>query len=173
MSMIEKAAAKRKPIRRVTFLGDAAWRQTLPPEPDDTSSQNPDFLFLAQLAQVCEAEAHEPIRKVLYRVAGPVRNTENVAINKTVFFRPEETEFVLVEHEDGMRYFERFEPKRHGEWDQIEDMGMTPQGCINDIYRHGEQYPAIIRQFTNERKKEGGASKTHWQPGLHPTPKKR
>lgn len=145
----------------------------MPPKPDDLLAQDPDWIFLGELAQVAEEQLHEPIQRVLYRVAGPVRETAGVTLKQTVFLRPKQTQFVLVERGKGVRSFERFDPEVHGEWEQIPDTGMTPSACINYIYAHGEEFPAIIKQFLNERKKEGGASKTHWHSDHHPAPRQK
>jgi len=133
-------------------------------------AQDPDWIFLSELAQVSAGQIDEPIQEVLYRVAGPVRNTADVEIDQTVFLRPEQTQFVLVELQDGQRSFERFDPQIHGEWEQIPDTGMTASGCIADIYEHGEEFPAIIHDFLNKRK-EQSASKTHWSAGYNPKPR--
>ncbi len=145
----------------------------MPPTPDDLLPQDPDWLFLAELAQVSEEQLHEPIKKVLYRVGGPVRNTQDIQLDQYTFLRPKQTQFVLVELQDGQRSFARYDPLVHGEWENIEDSGFTPSAFIEDIYAHSEEFPAIIRQFLNERKKSGGASKTHWPAGHNPAPRKR
>jgi len=165
---------KEKPrLRRIPFFGDAGWRQMMPPEPDDVSAQDPDWIFLGELAQVSEDQLHEPIKRVLYRVGGPVRNTQDIHLDQYTFLRPKQTQFVLVELQDGQRSFGRYNTTIHGAWEDIEDSGFTPSEFIQDIYLHGEKFPAIIRKFLNERKKTGGASKTHWHPDHHPRPRKR
>lgn len=145
----------------------------MPPKPDDLSAQDPDWLFLGELAQVSEDQLHEPIKKVLYRVGGPVRDTQDVALGQHQFLRPKQTQFVLVELQDGQRSFVRYNNTIHGAWEDVEDSGFTPSEFIQDIYLHGEEFPAIIKKFLNERKKRGGASKTHWHPDHHPAPRKR
>ena len=164
------SAMKERRIRRVPFWEDAAWRQMMPPKPDDLLPQDPDVIFLGELAQVSAGQIDEPIQKVLYRVAGPMRDTADVALDDQQFLRPVQTQFVLVRRGDGMRYFERFDPQKHGEWEQIPDTGMTPSGCIEDIYAHGEEFPAIIHDFINTQK-AGSASKTHWPAANNPKPR--
>lgn len=159
-------------LRRVPFSGDAGWRQMMPPKPDDLLPQDPDWLFLAELAQVSEEQLHEPIKKVLYRVGGPVRDTQDIQLNQYTFLRPKQTQFVLVELQDRQRFFVRYNTTTHGAWEDIQDSGFTPREFIEDIFVHGEEFPAIIQQFLNERKKSGGASKTHWHPDHHPAPRK-
>jgi hypothetical protein len=165
------AMAVRKEPYQVPFYDDHAYKQELDPPADDCSLQDPDVLFLSELAQVRENQRDEPIRRVLYRVAGPIRNVEDVQIENTAFRRPIQTQFICLERGDGMRYFERFDPLVHGEWEQIPDTGMTPRGCIEDIYAHCEEFPGIIQQFINKRK-EKSASKTHWAPRDNPKPRK-
>lgn len=159
-------------LRRIPFSGDVGWRQMIPPEPDDLSAQDPDWIFLGELAQVCEAQLYEPIKKVLFRVGGPVRNTADIAIGNRQYLRPKQTQFVLIELQDGQRSFVRYDTTTHGAWEDIKESGFTPSEFIQDIYLHGEEFPAIIEQFLNERKKRGGASRTHWHADHYPKPRR-
>ena len=59
-----------------------------------------------------------------------MRNSGDVTITPTdvdvTFFRPVSTRFVRVVLGDGREMMERWDKDKHGEWDEIPDIGLTP-----------------------------------------------
>ena len=72
--------------------------------------------------------------------------------------------------EDGRDAMERYDPKRHGPWLDIPDIGLTPSQLLDNLYGFGETVIDQGQQFQRERKREGGASKTNWAAGHNPKP---
>ena len=102
----------------------------------------PDQIFLADLPQIPEEQWYQPIGLIVGRCQGPVRNTREVEINTSdqsvVFKRPKSTQFVRVTLEDGRDAMERYDPKRHGPWLDIPDIGLTPSQLLDNLYGFGE-----------------------------------
>jgi hypothetical protein len=107
------------------------------------------------------------------RCEGPVRNSGDVTITPTdvdvTFFRPVSTRFVRVVLGDGREMMERWNSKKHGEWDEIPDTGITPAELIEQLYGFGETEVNQGEQLKNARKKK--ASKSKWGPKNHPKPR--
>ncbi len=156
----------------IPFQEDAAWRQHASPQLDDLEMQDPDELFLTELPQVTQEEWDAPQRIILGSVAGIIRNTEDVVLEDTVYRRPVQTKFVLLDIE-GLLRTDIYNPKKYGPWDDIPKTGLTPTEFIDWFRAQQEPTPALIQDFINQRKKRGGASKTQWKTNYHPKHTKR
>ena len=138
----------------------------------------PDSIMQSELPQVPLDEWDEPITEILGRAEGKIRNIGSVEVKngsgeEVIFKRPVQTQFVRVKLEDGSERMEKYDPKRHGEWDAIPDTGLTPKELLEQLTGFGEDQIDQGQQFQNERKKKGGASRGHWPVRHHPKPRQR
>lgn len=87
--------------------------------------------------------------------------------------RREETEFVfVVNRTTGVRTFERFDPKLHGEWAGISDTGLSPAMAQELQTGFGDQIIPEGHEIEKERKAHGGASRRTHPLDHHRAPRK-
>lgn len=169
------------PRLRYVDTEDRAWQSRMQEPETQLVIQNwllakqetdwPDQILLADLPQVPEEQIDAPIEEIIGRCSGAIRDTGEVTIERkqssTIFKRPKSTKFVrVIRH--GAELMERWDPKKHGEWDKIPDTGITPTQLIEQLYGFGDSEIEHGQQFQKIRKRR--ASKTRWPASRHPKP---
>ncbi len=179
---------KNAPIRQLRYVNepDREWQELMQEPKTQDYIRNtfldippedwPDQIILADLPQVPQNQIDVPIKLKVGRCEGPIQKSGEVQFvpsDVTVtLFRPKSTRFIRVILEDGREAMERYDQKRHGEWDDIPDTGLTPAELLDRLYGFGESIIEHGQQFQNTRK-EGTAKKTRWKPRHHYSPRVR
>ena len=138
----------------------------------ERAEQLPDLIFLDGWPQLPKDQWYGPIRWIVGRCEGPIRNLEDISFTPTdaevQFGRPESTHFVRCTLEDGQDIMMRYDPTLHGPWENIPDTGLTPTMLLEQLYGFGDSEVDEGNQFQRVRKTPGGASNKHWSPRWHP-----
>jgi hypothetical protein len=137
---------------------------------------NPDSIMQSDLPQEPIEIWDEPIQMILGRCEGPILDSKHSKIQKgkgaTIFSDPEQTQFVRVLLVDGNERMEVYNPEKHGEWDAIRDMEITPSQLLEQLMGFGVEEVNEGQQFQRVRKTKGGASRDHWPVDHHPKTRK-
>lgn len=140
---------------------------------------NPDTIIQNDLPQLPLEDWDAPIQMILGRCEGPIFDSTHTEVETQsrkkmkIFSSPVQTQFVRVQLEDGSEQMEAYDVDRHGEWEAIPDMGMTPTQLLEELYGFGESEIEQGQQFQRTRKQPGGASRKKWQVGHHPKTRSR
>jgi hypothetical protein len=144
--------------------------------------QHPDIdsIFQAELPQVPEDQRDSAIEWIVGRFAGPDMNVANVYVDtpmfSEIFYRQQQTQFVRYITRDGKVWMKRWKdmPQRIQEvikWEDLDPIqGLTVKEFIKELEGKGDSQMPENQQFENERKKVGGARKTHWPADHFPQP---
>jgi hypothetical protein len=147
------------------------------PTPLDPELQDPDNLFQRDLPQVPKDQVDALRSYKIGRFAGPMEKVKRLILSNpngdTLWERVEQTQFVQIIEQDGTVHMHIFDPKIHGEWEDIPPIeGITPAEFVSQLEGFGDEEIPQNQQFNNERKKHGGARKTSWPVGRNPKPSK-
>jgi hypothetical protein len=132
-----------------------------------------DEIAQADWAQVPEEQLDIPVSIIVGKTEGELRNCELIELDtrsgKIIAYRvPMQTQFVRVTLIDGQDVMEAFDVDRHGPWQDIRDIGITPAELLEQLWGFGDSERNQGWQFQLTRK--CGSSRKYWPIGHFPSP---
>jgi len=102
-----------------------------------------DVIAQSDLAQVPEEQLDIPVKTVLGKTRGPLRDYESIEIDTRggtiiAFTVPKQTVFVRVTLQDGTDAMEVYDPHIHGPLNDLADLGCTPSELIEQLWGFGD-----------------------------------
>jgi hypothetical protein len=136
-----------------------------------TAQRTADNVMASEWSQVLPEQLDVPVSMVVGRCEGDLRNVElyelsSVSGRVVGVCIPMVTQFVRVVLGDGTEAMEAYDPDRHGLWDDIPDIGLSPSELLEQLWGFGDTQVEQGWQFQLARK--GGASRVYCPTGHHP-----
>src|SRR5260221_1548715 len=131
-----------------------------------SDSSNPNSVMQRGLPQIPIDRWDEPTIEILGGCEGIIFNSGDITLiqgsgEQTTFSVPKQTRFVRIQESDGSETMAIYDLKKHGEWQDIPNMKMTPAQLAEELLGQGNGEITDGQQFETVRKAKGGASRKY------------